>query len=194
VKTYQMCVALLGMAVFVERAGAEVIVSVRQDNLLVAELGQAQRTAVRIFAGIGVAVEFRWGAQPKSAREGSLSIEMQLDAQAPPQFHAGVLAYAVPFGVSGTRIHIFCDRVRKAAPDCGTGAILGHVMAHEIAHVLQRVSRHSEEGVMKAHWEPSDYREMKAGTLPFDATDVQLIQANLKLPVAQSTRAVPPPR
>ena len=87
------------------------------------------------------------------------------------------MAYAMPFGVSGTRIHVFCDRVRGATRNGVNGTILGHVLAHEIAHVLQGVSRHSAEGVMKARWEQTDYQQMKSGTLSFDPTDVELIRA-----------------
>ena len=33
-----------------------------------------------------------------------------------------------------------------------TGFLLGHVLAHEIGHVLQGVARHSATGVMKGRW------------------------------------------
>jgi len=207
-RTNRVWSVLLGLAIVLETrvsmaAGGEskpkpggpgVIVYVRQDNLLVADLGRAERTATGIFAGIGVPVVFRAGVERKSNREGAVSIEMQLDAKTPAQFHAGAMAYAMPIGASGTSIHVFCDRVLNTSPDGGTGTILGHVMAHEIAHVLEGVSRHSAEGVMKARWEPPDYRQMKSGTLPFDPTDAELIHAGLEKMATQSARAEPPPR
>jgi hypothetical protein len=174
--------------------GGGVIVYVRPDNLLVADLGRAERIATGIFARIGVPVVFRAGAAGKSRGGSAVSIEMQLHARAPAQFHAGAFAYAMPFGASGTRIHVFCDRVRGVSPDDGTGTILGHVLAHEIAHVLEGVSRHSAEGVMKARWETPDYRRMKSGTLPFDPTDAELIHSGLEKRATQSARAEPPPR
>jgi hypothetical protein len=174
--------------------GPVVTVYVKQDNLVVAELGRAQRTATGIFASFGVGLQFRAGGQPKSAGEGAIRIELQLGARTPAQFHPGAMAYAMPFGASGTRIHIFCDRVRNTQPDGGSGTILGYVMAHEIAHVLQGVSRHSAEGVMKAHWEIPDYGRMKKGTLAFDPTDVELIREALEKVTTQSARAEPAPR
>jgi hypothetical protein len=170
-----------------------VIVYVRQDNLLVAELGRAEKTAITIFASIGVPVVFRAGTKDKSKEE-SVSIEMQLDVRVPAQFHAGAMAYAMPFGISGTLIHVFCERVRNTSPDSGTGTILGHVMAHEIAHVLEGVNRHSVEGVMKARWEIPDYRLMRSGTLPFDPADEELIHSTLEKGATQSKRAEPLPR
>jgi hypothetical protein len=190
----------LGLALILNGAakpkpvGPGVIVYVKQDNLLVADLGRAERTAAAIFASIGVPVVFRAGAEPKSAPEGAVGIEVQLVARTPAQFHTGALAYALPFGVSGTRIHIFCDRVRNAWADGGTGAVLGYVMAHEIGHVLEGVNRHSAEGVMKARWDNPDYRQMKPGTLLFDLTDAELIHAALEKKATQSARAEAPPR
>jgi hypothetical protein len=67
-------------------------------------------------------------------------------------------------------------------------------MAHEIAHVLEGVSRHSAEGVMRARWESSDYRQMKSGTLPFDWTDAELIHAALEERTRHSARAELRPR
>lgn len=42
-------------------------------------------------------------------------------------------------------------------------AYRGHVMAHEIAHILKGVSRHSADGVMKAQWDDHNRREMTYG-------------------------------
>jgi len=55
------------------------------------------------------------------------------------------------------------------------------------SYVLQGVSRHSEEGVMKARWQQSDYQQMRTG-LPFDPTDVELIRERLTSVSARSTR------
>jgi hypothetical protein len=105
--------AVWGLALFLEArvsiaagkepVGRSVIVFVRQDNLLVADLGRAERTATRIFASIGVVVTFRAGAERKPTGEGAVSIEMRLDANAPAQLRSETMAYAMPFGVSGTR-------------------------------------------------------------------------------------------
>jgi hypothetical protein len=173
--------------------GPVITVFVKKDNLLVADLRRAEQVASRVFASIGIPVVFRFGAAPKSAAEGALDIELQLDAKAPSQLHVGALAYAMPFGVSGTRIRVFCDRVSKVSPENGPGTVLGYVMAHEIAHVLEGVSRHSEEGIMKGHWQQQDYRQMKSGTLRFDPTDVELILAALHKRAAESARAEPRP-
>jgi hypothetical protein len=46
-------------------------------------------------------------------------------------------------------------------------ALLSHVLAHEIAHVLQGVSRHSESGILKARWDREDFFLMQQHRLNF---------------------------
>ncbi len=178
-----------------EPVGGGVIVFVRTNNLMVPELRRAEAVAARIFASIGVAVEFRSGAERNSVGDGSVGVALQLDETAPSKVHSGAMASALPFGESGTRIHVFYDRVRKAWRQDGTGVLLGHVMAHEIAHVLQGMNRHSAEGVMKANWAQKDFNQMKAGTLSFDPTSAELIHAALEngeKGATQSNQAGPP--
>jgi hypothetical protein len=54
-------------------------------------------------------------------------------------------------------------------------------MAHEIAHVLEGVSRHSADDVMKEQWDDHDRHEMTFRTLPFATIDTELILAALRL-------------
>jgi len=70
--------------------------------------------------------------------------------------------------------------VASMVPANRMGILLGHVLVHEITHVLQGVSRHSEEGVMKARWNIPDFRAMEAHPLPFDRLDVLLIHAGVR--------------
>jgi hypothetical protein len=81
------------------------------------------------------------------------------------------------------RAVIFYDRVRpllflQHAPP---PTLLGYVPAHEIAHVLQGVARHSETGVMRAQWRHSDFEQMRIRLPPFTDEDVQLIRQRLAL-------------
>jgi hypothetical protein len=63
--------------------------------------------------------------------------------------------------------------------------VLGHVIAHEVTHILQGVLRHSESGVMKARWSNADYQEMTWKPLRFTDEDVVLIHRGLKARVAR---------
>jgi len=144
-----------------------------------AVLGRAKLIATSIFASIGVPVVWRSGVIHQIGGEGAVSIEMQLDAQMSAEFHPGALAYAVPQVNSGTRIHVFIDRVLEGRFPSTAGNLLGYVMVHEITHILQGIERHSAEGIMKANWDEHDRREMFRRKLPFAAIDTELIHAAL---------------
>jgi hypothetical protein len=53
--------------------------------------------------------------------------------------------------------------------------LLAHVLVHEITHILQGVTRHSAEGVMKAQWTQEDLSSMLRKSLEFTSLDVDLI-------------------
>ncbi len=163
------------------RRGPSVVIVLRQDNApLASVVGLAKLTATRIFAGIGVPVVWRTRAGHPAKAEAAVIVEMQLDARVPEDLHPGALAYATPYAASGTRIHVLCDRVLKGSSREIQGPLLGHVMAHEIAHVLTGSDRHSVEGVMQAHWDSQDYHQMISRVLLFDATAAELIHAALE--------------
>jgi hypothetical protein len=57
---------------------------------------------------------------------------------------------------------------------------LGHILAHEITHVLQNEDRRSDSGLMKAHWDAPELSQMeKHRYLGFTSSDVRLIYAGL---------------
>jgi hypothetical protein len=65
---------------------------------------------------------------------------------------------------------------------------LAHVLAHEITHILQGVSRHSESGVMKATWDQRDFEKMAWKPLTFTERDVMLIHFGLEARAARKAR------
>src|SRR4029079_5847282 len=72
--------------------------------------------------------------------------------------HPGEFAYSMPY--QGTRIVVFYNRLLTSLRGSRVPSVLGYVLAHEIAHVLQGISRHSASGIMKPKWDPRDYTEM----------------------------------
>jgi hypothetical protein len=167
----------VALAAGMSARAAECTVTVEMTNpsaVPAVVLVRAKEVAAGIFAEIGV--ELRWGGK----RHGCASrIEVQLEAAGSPEFRRDSLAYAA-LGVAADQcIHVFVDRVNSMVPAPATGALLGHVLAHEIAHVLEGSPRHSEEGVMKARWELTDLRELTRHPLRFQLVDEALIHAGL---------------
>jgi hypothetical protein len=136
----------------------------------------AQVTATKIFADIGVPLEWHRGASHSS--NGTVSIEFETDT--PSAFHPGALAYAMPSITSGTQIHVFLDRVLRAAAYLPAGRLLGYVIAHELAHIFEGVCMHSTEGIMQGYWNYADFKGILTGQFHFSPEDVEMIRAGVR--------------
>jgi hypothetical protein len=136
-------------------------------------LEPAKAIASKMFASIGVTTRWHggWHMCPAGA------LQVWLDGDTPVKFFPGALAYARPY--EGTQIHVFLDRVINEPNSEFRPILLAHVLAHEITHILEGVSSHSDTGLMKAHWGNRDFSEMAWRPLPFAAQDVELIHAGL---------------
>ena len=133
---------------------------------------RAQTVASKIFAEIGVKIE--WHRQNSCPADALL---VSISNSTPADLLPGALAYALPY--EGTHIVVFDDRIQKTVEPGSAPYLLGHVLAHEITHILQGVNRHSESGVMKAHWGSDDFLKMKWKSLSFTEEDVTLIHLSL---------------
>jgi hypothetical protein len=104
-------------------------------------------------------------------RENSASVPGSRDA----------LASSNPFSTEGPCITVRMDRLRLMVQrnPLRTGFLLGHVLAHEIGHVLQQIDHHSEAGVMKSGWSDGEIASMTKHRLGFTALDRKLILEGL---------------
>jgi hypothetical protein len=143
------------------------------------DLQLARMLAVRIFAEIGTRIEWR------CSNTSEQPIMVTMSTETPEAGHPGALAYTQQFiGV----IRVFYDRVENYAPAMRPH-LLAYVLAHEITHVLQGITRHSESGIMKAHWDDRDLRKMISKGLVFTPYDVLLIHRGVAAPLSRGTSA-----
>jgi hypothetical protein len=166
------CVAL---AAYAQDRAAPIVIELQNPRPPFAAIELAEATASRIYAGIGIRLQFRMG----TPRWQSKNISIEFDTGMPDWFHTGALAYSVPYATSGPAVHVLLDRVRQAGSDPPMGVLLGHVIAHELGHVLKCTSSHSDDGIMKAHWTHADLERMTTGLLRFDSQDVEAIRAGI---------------
>ena len=138
---------------------------------------RAEETASKMFSGIGVKLDWPSGCPAQGIR-----ISFSDDTPAKRMPHA--LAYALPY--EGTHIVIFYDRVQQAVRPADVACLLAHVLVHEITHILQGIQRHSDQGVMKAAWDGSDYVAMTWKPLAFASHDIELIHRGLAGGAAQA--------
>jgi hypothetical protein len=159
-----------------------VTVYVRTDAIAptgMVSLAEAKTTA--IFRTIGVPMRWRAGAPPSKPLDNACGapLVIRIENSDDARVSSEALAYAMPFVDSGTCIHILLDRVLRSSVKSQAPEVLAYVLAHEITHVLERVDRHSKEGIMKAHWDRADFRRMECTGLAFAADDIEMIHSGI---------------
>lgn len=98
-------------------------------------------------------------------------------------------AYPLRYGFGRLAV-VFRDRVKELATTKGAseGLLLGHVIAHEIGHLLLGVNSHSRAGIMRVPWNHAQIERAYLGTLLFAPADAERIrnQATARFEARQS--------
>jgi hypothetical protein len=128
---------------------------------------------------VAIRVMLRWHEPPLCPARAAAPVFLTFATQTPEAYFPGALGVALP--LEGSHAWVFYDRAQRAArDDTGLTALLAHVMAHEIAHVLQGTVRHSESGILKANWSETDCARMAYFPLKFTREDGILIHKGLE--------------
>jgi hypothetical protein len=81
---------------------------------------------------------------------------------------------------AGYFAYVFYDRVQELAQRRTLGhALLADVMAHEIGHLLLGSNSHSVSGIMCAHWEAEQLRNVAEGVMSFAPAESRLMRERL---------------
>jgi hypothetical protein len=98
------------------------------------------------------------------------------------------MGLAVAHPENHRRAYVFYSRVREfAAFKTSRGFIeaesitLGHVIAHEVGHLLIPGAQHSARGILRKRWRLSDWEQAASGRLLFQPDQVRQIQRTLVL-------------
>jgi hypothetical protein len=165
--------AVAGMTAPAER---NVTVYVNNDlnndrNMVV--LYQARERAGKMFAEIGVRIDWRISPSGRQSERGPEIVGVM--EHTPHSYRPGQLAYAK---LNEGHITVFLDRIQDS-PGAPPVVVLAHVLVHEITHILQGIDRHSESGIMKSKWTLADFTAMAGEPLPFTRLDMELIQRGI---------------
>jgi hypothetical protein len=136
---------------------------------------RGEGAATQLLKQAGVRIE--WQKDEHECVPAAHDIVVSVKLATPGDLHPGALAYALPF--ERTRIVLFYDRVLNTLGPSGVPSLLGHVLAHEIVHILQGTDQHASSGVMKSHWDAHDYADMQRRGLRFTHEDIALIHRGL---------------
>jgi hypothetical protein len=140
-------------------------------------LGRATPLASEIFKKIGVRLNWHSGELPA----GKAGFGIRTTEHAPESATPEALASARLTGSGGVEITVYKDRLQRFLSDRPSlaGVAAAYVLAHELAHAMQGVARHSESGIMKARWGDLDFQGMVFHKLMFAPVDVELIHHGL---------------
>jgi hypothetical protein len=162
-----------------EKTRVDVYINDRDDSAQL--VGSAKVLASGIFDQIGVRLVWHNGELP-AANSASQPVFAIRTLEHPLESATSTaLASARIVGSAGTEITIYKDRLQRFLADHGSvaGVAAGYVLAHELAHVMQGVARHSESGILKANWSREDCQAMVFHKLAFTQLDVELIHRGL---------------
>src|SRR5437764_5528381 len=95
---------------------------------------RGQATATQILKAAGIQLDWR---SDESACAGGNGLVVRVSRETPVDQHPGALAYALTF--ERTHVVLLYDRVLTAATPAMTPYLVGHVLAHEIVHMLQGI-------------------------------------------------------
>ncbi len=176
-------------SVGVSRAQAEsnsqrrptVRISVYNDvGLKRATLLHAEESAVEIFRQAGIETEWKncgggelLAESSKPCGEAAYPTRLVLRIERRPR---GLITE--PLGVAylsengeGAYCDVFIDPMEELQrmDAVSLDAVLGHVAAHEIAHLLLGMHSHSVSGLMRASWSSRSMEDLKRGALGFNA-------------------------
>lgn len=144
---------------------------------------QAEGITERIYRNAGVAIEWQDRAHSTTG-ESSFSVRIVSRSLNLQGEDVGI-AFVGRDGL-GVQADVFYSGIERLArsSSVGAGDILGHVMAHELGHLLLGLDSHSNLGIMQARWRRGQLRQISMGILGFDRRESEIMRARLLGPYA----------
>ena len=175
--------ALMGPSDVAAEASATVTIHVRildEVGLPANTVQQAQQETSRIFKSAGIALS--WLTNEDSPA-GTLMIKIVSTPLGSKGKKQNVLGIAPGSRTTRGRIAwLFYPRIADLAEarHVDVSQFLGHVMAHEMGHLLLPFDSHAVIGLMKDSWDAHQTLLASARTLTFEPSQAALIRARLR--------------
>jgi len=155
-------------------------------------LNVAKEVATAIYANVGIQVEWREcylaergvESNPECSRLTPTTLVVRILPQWQAERfkqHPAVFGFAQsdPSGGFGYYASIFYHRVEELSGSwtSSTPVVLGHVMAHEMGHLMLGHGGHSRTGLMTANWDRKELDRVNQRTFLFDSQQAKEIRA-----------------
>ena len=92
------------------------------------------------------------------------------------------IAFPSLSGGFGSIANVFVQRIESLADRdmADVEIILGHVMAHEVGHLLLSLESHSKRGLMHGAWSPQERQEAHIGQLNFTPKQANSLRSQVR--------------
>jgi len=94
------------------------------------------------------------------------------------------LAHAAVAPEGGVRAVLFFDRIqvyiKRGDPPCNLVQMLGHIMAHEMGHLLLSRPGHTTKGIMIGPWNTKELRQAAEGNLLFTPVEAAKMREEVR--------------
>jgi hypothetical protein len=166
------------------------------------EVRQAEREAGWMFHKAGIAVHWvecpplvheKGGDQGCREPDDPSLFVVSINAMDPPEQSDTALGFALLGGRANHAAAVYPRIVAQTAHDSAYQdcVLLGSVIAHELAHLLFRSTRHSE-GIMRSNWTRHDYLGMAQRRLAFTVEQSRTLRKMLAMRTeGEARQAVP---
>ena len=187
-----LCAGLTGRQTAAGQTPGQPFVHVLIKNLaqVPAEtLNRARDDATRVFRRSGIALIW---VDAETYRAGCLTVHIVTQPVGAISRNPHILGIApITQEARGTNLWIFYPRIIAYSANLGMAAsqLLGHVMAHELGHLLLPYGAHSVAGLMRPAWDRAQVRAADEGVLTFTTHQAGLIRERLHASASPTTRA-----
>ena len=143
----------------------------------------AQEEVTRVYAGIGVPLEWSEASDARADAHAAIRIILLPYETGDLRRSENTVMGAAMRTADGNAIaYVFYRRVRAEAQryDVSPPLVLACAIAHEVGHLLLPVRTHAPTGLMRACWSRAEFRRAEQGQLTFLPAEVARIQAGLR--------------
>jgi len=145
-------------------------------------LSWAEESMSRIYREIGV--EITWQDARSEARTGLIVLILPESRSIKESIPQSVIGYSSGTADERRRVaYVLYGRMDQfrleQVPAIQRANLLGHLMAHEVGHLLLPVQSHSPSGIMRARWSRADLELAQQGRLRFTADQAESIRSKV---------------
>jgi hypothetical protein len=186
-----LTVALRGLSQEVPADMPRVTVNVYNDAGVAGPiLAEGRREATRIFQRAGVKIMWLDCSRPEGESMDRPACRTPMNRShlavriVPWSSKSGDAVFGIAFLSSdgeGAYSDVFYDSVKKLHEEWHTCTpiLLGHVIAHEIGHLLLGTNAHSWMGIMRSQWQGEELQSIAMGKLLFTPPQIESLKARL---------------